>query len=61
MLTIAIDEVHVLPIQYNYAKIIVVTQSSGTGKSRTVDKTATERILLPLCLREYLGKIYFGA
>jgi hypothetical protein len=57
----AIDELHMLPIQHNYAKIIPIAQSSGTGKSKTVDKVATERILFPICLREDIGKNYFGA
>jgi hypothetical protein len=56
-----IDDVHRQPVINNYAKVVIVTQSSGTGKSKTVDKIATERILFPLCLRESLGKNYFGA
>jgi hypothetical protein len=56
----AIDAVHVTPIQNNYAKILPVTQSSGTGKSKTVDRIAEERILIPLCLREGLDQ-GFGA
>jgi hypothetical protein len=55
-----IDDVHRLPVEKNYAKVIIIAQSSGTGKSKTVDKVATERILFPLCLRESLGKNYFG-
>ena len=55
-----IDEVHQRPRSANYAKVIPVAQSSGTGKSRTVDKIATERILFPLCLRENIGPDYFG-
>jgi hypothetical protein len=54
----AIDEVHK---EENYAKVVPIAQSSGTGKSRTVDKVAMERILFPLCLREDLGKNYYGA
>ena len=57
----AIDELNALPVQNNYAKIIPITQSSGTGKSKTVDKVAMERILFPMCLREDIGKKYFGA
>ena len=57
----AIDEMQALPVEQHYAKIIPVTQSSGTGKSRTVDRIATERILFPICLREDLGADYFGA
>jgi hypothetical protein len=57
----AIDELHVQQIRLNYAKIIPIAQSSGTGKSKTVDMIATEQILFPLCLRESLGKNYFGA
>ncbi|KAM6495131.1 hypothetical protein JOM56_009754 [Amanita muscaria] len=41
-------------------KIVPVTQSSGTGKSKTIDKIATERILLPICLRENLDEQYFA-
>lgn len=57
----AIDELHALPVQNNYAKIIPIVQSSGTGKSKTVDQVAKERILLPMCLREDIGKFSFGA
>lgn len=57
----AIDDLHGLPITNNYAKIMPITQSSGTGKSKTVDKVATERILFPMCLREDIGKDQFGA
>ena len=56
----AIDEVHWKPIDANYAKIILVAQSSGTGKFKTVDRFAKERILIPLCLREDLDRD-FGA
>jgi hypothetical protein len=55
-----IDEVHRKPKLTNYAKLVPVTQSSGTGKSKTVDKIATERILFPLCLRENIGLDCFG-
>jgi hypothetical protein len=57
----AVDEIHNMPPLNHYAKIIPVAQSSGTGKSKTVDKIATERIVFPLCLREDLGENYFGA
>ena len=57
----SIDEVHNRSVDKCYAEIIPITQSSGTGKSKTVDKVATERILFPLCLRENLGKDSFGA
>jgi hypothetical protein len=57
----AIDGLHTLPIPNIYAKIFPIAQSSGTGKSKTVDKVATERILFPICLREDTGKNYFGA
>jgi hypothetical protein len=50
-----------VPVLNNYAKIIPIAQSSGTGKSKTVDKVAMERILFPICLREDIGKNYFGA
>jgi hypothetical protein len=57
----AIDGLHVLEVAKNYAKIMPIAQSSGTGKSKTVDKVATLRILFPICLREDLPKNYFGA
>jgi len=50
-----------VPVLNNYAKIIPIAQSSGTGKSKTVDKVAMERILFPICLRENIEKNYFGA
>jgi|SRR5882762_8936566 hypothetical protein len=56
----AIDGLHTLSTKHNYAKIMPIAQSSGTGKSKTVDKVAMERILFPLCLREDIGKSYFG-
>jgi len=56
----AVDAINRLPVENHYAKIIPVAQSSGTGKSRTVDKIATERILFPLCLRENLRSTHFG-
>lgn len=56
----AIDELNNIPKENNYAKILPVTQSSGTGKSKTVDEVAKERILFPLCLREDIGLEYFG-
>jgi len=56
----AIDEVHALPVKTCYVKTIPIVQSSGMGKSRTVDRIAMERILFPLCLRDYLGNNYFG-
>jgi hypothetical protein len=55
-----IDEVHRKSGTTNYAKLVPVAQSSGTGKSKTVDKIATERILFPLCLRENIGHNQFG-
>ena len=57
----AVDAVHSLPAVANYAKIIAIIQSSGTGKSKTVDAIAKERIAIPMCLRESLGKDAFGA
>ena len=57
----AIDELHLLEVAKNYAKIIPITQLSGTGKSKTVDKVAMSRILLPLCLHEDLATNDFGA
>jgi hypothetical protein len=57
----AVDEVHQINTHLNYAKMLPVTQSSGTGKSKTVDQVARKRILFPLCLREDIGKDYFGA
>lgn len=56
----AVDEVHQQNDDVNYAKILPVTQSSGTGKSRVVDQIATKRVLFPLCLREDLGDNYYG-
>ena len=55
-----IDDLKGLTVKKNYANVVPVAQSSGTGKSKTVDRIATERILFPLCLRESLGKNYFG-
>ena len=57
----AIDEINNLKVQQNYAKIIAIIQSSGTGKSKTVDEIAKTRVLFPLCLREEIGEKYFGA
>lgn len=48
----AINDLHMLPIQHNYAKIIAIDQSFGSGKSKTVDKVAMEQILFPICLCE---------
>jgi hypothetical protein len=45
----------------HYAKIIAMIQSSGTGKSKTMDEIAKERVLFPLCLREDIGVDYYGA
>jgi len=55
-----VDEVNAMPEERHYAKSIPIAQSSGTGKSKMVDKIATERILFPLCLREDLGMDYYG-
>jgi hypothetical protein len=55
-----IDDLHRNAGTSGSAKLVPVVQSSGTGKSRTVDKIATERILFPLCLRENIGPDYFG-
>jgi len=55
-----VDDLHELEPERNYAKIIPIIQSSGTGKSRTVDVIGTERILFPMCLREDLEKNLFG-
>jgi hypothetical protein len=57
----AIDDLHNLSSIRSYAKIIPIVQSSGTGKSKTVDRIATERLLFPMCLREELGNDLFGA
>jgi hypothetical protein len=57
----AMDELHMLPLGRNCAKIMPIAQSSGTGKSKTVEMVGMERILLPLCLREELGENVFGA
>jgi hypothetical protein len=56
-----IDDLHALPTDSYHAKIVPVVQSSGTGKSKTADKIATERILFPLCIREHVGMNFFGA
>ena len=55
----AVDDLHNLSAK-RYAKILPIVQSSGTGKSKTVDRSARERILFPMCLREELGKELFG-
>jgi hypothetical protein len=44
----------------HYARIVPIAQSSGTGSTKIVDKIATERIRLPICLREDLLGRYFG-
>jgi hypothetical protein len=54
----AIDEVYSLPEMKYYSRIVPVVQSSGTGKSRTVDEIAKERILFSVCLRENLWGTY---
>lgn len=59
-LIVAIDGLHNLEGSRNYAKILPITQSSGTGKSKAVDAMSMERIVLPLCLRENLGRDVFG-
>lgn len=56
----AVDELHGLREEHNYAKVMPITQSSGTGKSKTIDRISMERILLPICLREDLGENTFG-
>jgi hypothetical protein len=56
-----VDEVQHRKEDSSYAKIVPITQSSGMGKSKTVDAIAQERILFPLCLRENLGADSFGA
>lgn len=47
----------------HHAKTVPTAQSSrtGTSKSRTVDKIATERIVFPLRLHEDLDKGYYYA
>jgi hypothetical protein len=57
----AVDRLHSLPVESNYAKIIPITQSSGTGKSKTVDAIDMKRITFPMCIRENLGNDAFGA
>jgi hypothetical protein len=59
-LMVAIDKLHSVDPSRNYAKILPITQSSGTGKSKAVDAMSMERIVLPLCLRENLGPNIFG-
>jgi hypothetical protein len=56
----AVDELNGLREEHNYAKIMPIIQSSGTGKSKTIDKISMERILFPICLREDLGENTFG-
>ena len=55
-----IDDVYVLPVAQNYAKVVILVQSSGTGKFKTVDKITTEQILFPLCLHKSHSKNYFS-
>jgi hypothetical protein len=55
-----VDKVNALKEESSYAKILAITQSSGMGKSKTVDAVSQERILFPLCLRENLGANSFG-
>jgi hypothetical protein len=57
----AVDFVHAIDPNINYAKILVIMQSSGMGKSKTIDTIAQERILLLLCMRKDLGPNSFGA
>lgn len=57
----AVDEIQDSSEKFPYAKILVITQSSGMGKSKTVNAMANERILLPLCVREELDAESFGA
>jgi hypothetical protein len=57
----AVDQLHSLPVVSNYAKILPITQSSGTGKSKTVDAVSVKRITFPMCIREDLGDDAFGA
>lgn len=56
----AIDALHRLSTTLNYAKLMPIVQSSGTGKFKTANQVATERILFPICLRESIGEQYFG-
>ena len=56
----AIDEIHGWPVEQHYAKVLPVAQSSGTGKSKSMDMIARQRITFPFCLREDLGNDYFG-
>jgi hypothetical protein len=56
-----VDDLDKLVSDHNYAKIIPIIQSSGTGKSRTVDNVGRQRILFSMCLREDLGKNLFGS
>ncbi|KIL66650.1 hypothetical protein M378DRAFT_10017 [Amanita muscaria Koide BX008] len=55
-----IDELHALPIERKHTNIVPIVQSSGTGKSKTVDEVAKMRILFPLCIREHIGEICFA-
>ncbi|KAM6501351.1 hypothetical protein JOM56_004365 [Amanita muscaria] len=55
-----IDELHALPIERKHTNIVPIVQSSGTGKSKTVDEVAKMRILFPLCIREHIGENCFA-
>ena len=37
---------------FKYANMCAIIQSSGTGKSRMVDKLGMSHFVIPLCLRE---------
>jgi hypothetical protein len=59
LLMIAIDEANMAEGS-DYAKILPIIQSSGTGKSKAVDAMAMERIVLQLCIRENVEPYAFG-
>jgi hypothetical protein len=43
-----------------YAPILSIIQSSGTGKSRTVDELSKKCIVIPVNFRGYMGEIDTG-
>ena len=56
----ATDKLYNLDQHKNYAKNIPFAQSSGIGKSKTMEKVATEQIPLPMCPHEDTGEKHFG-
>ena len=50
----ATDDLNNQPPARHYAKIIAMIQSSGTGKSETMDEITKDRVLFPLCYMKLL-------